>query len=181
MAKSQKKGKITMNTMNAAARTSATTARFTLNFFEKTITGTKASFNKANKGFGPEYEELTAKMAAHPDFTLIIKEQKHKTTKAKRTYDGLNFKFMEDYIATFESEAMMKEYEAVKKKAEDCGTKTYPLTKKWFLAKFSDMEGGFNMAEAREDISKYRIRKAQASILEVVSADTTDELTEEAV
>ena len=40
----------------------ASTTRFTLDFFNKTISGTKASFNKANKGFGAEYEELTSKM-----------------------------------------------------------------------------------------------------------------------
>ena len=47
-----------MNTIVA----SNSNVRFTLDFFKKTITGTKASFNKANKGFGPEYEELTSKM-----------------------------------------------------------------------------------------------------------------------
>ena len=73
-------------------------ARFTIDFITKTITGTKASFNKAGKGFGAEYEELAAKLAAHPDFTLIVKEQKHKSTKAKRTYEGLDFDFMEAYI-----------------------------------------------------------------------------------
>ena len=52
MAKSRKKGTIIMNTTTS---TSKSAVRFTLNFFEKTITGTKASFNKANKGFGPEY------------------------------------------------------------------------------------------------------------------------------
>ena len=90
---------------------SKSAVRFTLNFFDKTITGTKASFNKANKGFGPEYEELTSKMAAHPDFTLVVKEQKTKTTKAKRTYEGMDYKFMEDYIATFEDASLMKKYQ----------------------------------------------------------------------
>ena len=166
MAKSRKKGKLIMNTITT---TSKSAVRFTLNFFDKTITGTKASFNKANKGFGPEYEELTSKMAAHPDFTLVVKEQKTKTTRAKRTYEGMDFKFMEDYIATFEDASVVKEYEAVKKMAEDCGTKAYPLTKKWFLSKFSDMEGSFDMEAAKKDISDFRIAKAQASILEVVS------------
>ena len=78
-----------MNTIAA----SNSNVRFTLDFFKKTITGTKASFNKANKGFGPEYEELTAKMAAHPDFELRVKEQKTKTTKAKRTYEGIHWTF----------------------------------------------------------------------------------------
>lgn len=156
--------------MNTIVASSNSNVRFTLDFFKKTIIGTKASFNKANKGFGPEYEELTAKMAAHPDFELRVKEQKTKTTKSKRTYEGMDFKFMEDYIATFEDVSLAKEYEAVKQMAEDCGTKAYPLTKKWFLGKFSDMEGGFNMDEAKKDIADFRIAKAQASILEVVSA-----------
>ena len=166
--------------MNTTTSTSKSAVRFTLNFFDKTITGTKASFNKANKGFGPEYEELTSKMAAHPDFKLVVKEQKTKTTKAKKTYEGMDYKFMEAYIATFEDASMVKEYEAVKQMAEDCGTKAYPLTKKWFLGKFSDMEGGFDMEAAKKDISNFRIAKAQASILEVVSAAAAAEQTEAA-
>ena len=154
--------------------TTSSNVRFTINFFEKTIIGTKASFNKAGKGCGPEYEELTAKMAAHPDFKLVVKEQKAKTTKAKKTYEGMDYKFMEAYIATFEDASMVKEYEAVKQMAENCGTKAYPLTKKWFLNKFSDMEGGFDMEAAKKDIADYRIAKAQASILEIVSAETED-------
>lgn len=172
MAKSRKKGTIIMNTTTS---TSKSAVRFTLNFFDKTITGTKASFNKANKGFGPEYEELTSKMAAHPDFKLVIKEQKTKTTKSKRTYEGMDYKFMEDYIATFEDATMVKEYEAVKQMAENCGTKAYPLTKKWFLGKFSDMEGVFDMDAAKKDIADFRIAKAQASILEVVSAAAAEQ------
>ena len=164
--------------MNTIVASSNSNVRFTLDFFKKTITGTKASFNKANKGFGPEYEELTAKMAAHPDFELRVKEQKTKTTKSKRTYEGMDFKFMEDYIATFEDVSLAKEYEAVKQMAEDCGTKAYPLTKKWFLGEFSDMEGGFDMEAAKKDIANYRIAKAQASILEVVSAATAAEQNE---
>lgn len=150
--------------------TTTSSVRFTLNFFKKTITGTKASFNKANKGFGPEYEELTAKMAAHPDFELRVKEQKVKTTKSKRTYEGMDYKFMEDYIATFEDVAMVKEYEAVKEMAENCGTKVYPLTKKWFLGKFSDMEGGFDMEAAKKDIAEFRIAQAEKKVAESLVA-----------
>ena len=164
--------------MNTTTTSSKSAVRFTIDFFKKTITGTKASFDKAGKGFGAEYEGLTAKMAAHPDFTLVIKERKAKTTKSKRTYEGMDYKFMEDYIATFEDASMVKEYEAVKQMAEDCGTKAYPLTKKWFLGKFSDMEGGFDMDAAKKDIADYRIAKAQASILEVVSEAAAEEQNE---
>jgi len=158
---------------------SKSAVRFTLNFFDKTITGTKASFNKANKGFGPEYDELTSKMAAHPDFKLVVKEQKAKSTKAKRSYEGMDFTFMKDYISTMtNAKALMAEYEAVKKMADDCGTKAYPLTKKWFLGKFGTEDEGFDMAAAKERISNFRIAKAQASILEVVSAAAAAEQTE---
>ena len=64
--------------------------RFTVNFISKTIIGTNASFNKASTGFGPIYEELAEKVAKHPDFKLVVKEQKTKTTKAKRTYEGMD-------------------------------------------------------------------------------------------
>ena len=135
--------------------------RFTIDFFGKSIIGTKASFNKAGKGSGHEYEELTAKIAAHPDFKLVVKEQKHKTAKAKRTYEGLDFDFMENYIEIQENaKDIMDEYTAVKAMAKACGTKTYPLTKKWFLAKFD----GFDMSEAAAAISQYLIDKAVSGI-----------------
>lgn len=137
------------------------TVRFTINFIEKTITGTKASFNKASKGYGPEYEELAAKMAAHSEFELIVKEQKHKATKAKRTYEGLDFPFMEAYILTqSDSDALMAEYKSVKAMAKSCGSNVYALTKKWFLGTFATEDEPFDMAEAREAINAYRILKA---------------------
>ena len=137
-------------------------ARFTIDFITKTITGTKASFNKAGKGFGAEYEELAAKLAAHPDFTLIVKEQKHKSTKAKRTYEGLDFDFMEAYIEMqTEAQKLMKEYEAVKEMAEIRCSSKYPLTKKWFLGKFSTEDQPFDMDKARKDIDNYHIRQAE--------------------
>lgn len=163
--------------------TTTSSARFTLDFFKKTITGTKASFNKANKGFGPEYDELTAKMAAHPEFTLVIKEQKHKATKAKRTYDGLDFSFMEAYIGTLENaKDMMAEYKAVKKMAEKHETKVYPLTKKWFLDKFGTEDEGFDMAAAKERITNFRLAQAAemaAKSLSVMAAETAAEQTKD--
>ena len=72
----------------------ASSIRFTLDVFNKTISGTKASFDKASKGFGPIYEELAEKVAKHPTFALIVKEQKKHTTKAKRTYNGMDFDFI---------------------------------------------------------------------------------------
>ncbi len=149
--------------------------RFTIDFFEQQIIGTKASFNKASKGYDPEYEELAAKMAAHPEFTLEVKEQKHQSTKAKQTYDGLDFPFMEAYIETLSNAKLkMAEYEAVKQKAKDCSTKPYPMTKKWFLKTFGTKENPFDMDEAREAIYAYRIQQAEKDAAAALSADSSN-------
>ena len=164
--------------MNTTTSTNSA-VRFTIDFFKQTIIGTKASFAKAGKGFGPEYEELTVKMAAHPTFTLTVREQKHKATRAKKTYEGMDFKFMEDYIATFEDATLAHEYESVKEMAKKCGTKAYPLTKKWFLGRFSKMEGGFDMDAARKDIANFRIAQA-TQLLTNVSSDNAEQTNEAA-
>ena len=142
-------------------KTTKNTARFTINFFDKTISGTKTSFSKAGKGISPYYQELTQIMNAHPTFELIIKEQKKKSNKAKRTYNGMDFAFMEDYIKTQKnSEKIMLDYKAIKKFAEDCGFSIYPFTKKWFLGEFDPDGEGFDMEKAKKEISDSRIAKA---------------------
>ena len=83
--------------------------RFVINFVDKTITGTKASFDKAGKGEGAIYEELAAKVAAHPDFELVVKEQKKRSNKAKQTYDGLTFDLMKKFIAIQPNSASLKD------------------------------------------------------------------------
>ena len=129
-------------------------ARFVINFVDKTITGTKASFDKAGKGEGAIYEELAAKVAAHPDFELVVKEQKKRSSKAKETYDGLNFDLMKKFIAIQPNSAsLMNGYEGAKKMAKEIGSSVYPFTKKWFLGQFKD----FNVAEARKAISDHNV------------------------
>lgn len=141
---------------------SKSTSHFTLNFFKKTITGTKASFNKANKGCGIEYEELIAKITAHPDFDLVMKEQKVKSTRAKRTYSGLDFSFMEKYLSTLENaDSMLAEYKAVKGKAKEIGAAVFPMTKKWFLKTFGDEETGFDMDKANDAIFDFYMAQAK--------------------
>ena len=149
--------------------------RFTINFVEKAITGTKASFTKASKGTGEAYEELAAKIARHPDFELVVKEPKKHTNKAKRTYNGLNFPFMEDYISILENaEQVMKEYKAVKKMAEESKIKVYSFTKKWFLGKFGTEEKPFDMEEAKKAISDYLIAKAEQSVAAIFDEQSED-------
>lgn len=151
--------------------TNSKTTRFTLDFFEKAIIGTKTSFNKASKGCGAEYEELTAKMAKYPDFTLTIKEPKTKSTKAKTTYEGLCFEFMEEYISYHTNHAdLMARYKKAKAMAKDLNTKVYPLVKKWFLEEFTE----FKMDEAKEYISHCRLEKINAISSNVDTAEDNE-------
>ncbi len=170
--------------MNASNSSSKSAVRFTIDFIKKQIIGTKASFNKAGKGFGPEYEELAAKVATHPDYELVVKEQKHKSTKTKRTYDGMDFQFIEDFISTLSNaKERMAEYEAVKKYAKECKTKVYPLTKNWFLREFGTQEDGFDMDAAKERITRFRIAQAKkmaAGELSLVPAAAAEAQTEAA-
>ena len=128
--------------------------RFVIDFVNKAIIGTKASFDKAGKGEGAIYEELAAKVAAHSDFELVVKEQKKRSNKAKQTYDGLTFDLMKKFIAIQPNSAsLMNGYEGAKKMAKEIGSSVYPFTKKWFLGQFKD----FNVAEARKAISDHNV------------------------
>ena len=137
------------------------TARFTIDFISKTITGTKASFDKAGKGISPIYEELTMKMNAHPTFSLVVKEQKHRSNKPKRDYNGMGFAFMEDYISIqANATKIMSEYKTVKAFAQDQKLSVYPFVKKWFLGEFNPDGEGFDMEQAKREISDARIAEA---------------------
>ena len=139
-----------------------TNARFIVDFLHKQIIGTKASFAKASKGVSPIYEELTAKINAHPAFELIVKEQKRKSNKAKRTYDGMNSAFIEAYISIqgIKAAQIMNEYQAVKAFAEAQKMSVYPFVKKWFLGEFDPDGEGFDMDAAKQAISDAMIAEA---------------------
>ena len=147
--------------------------RFIVDFINKKIIGTKASFDKASKGFGSIYEELAAKVAKHPDFTPEVKEQKKHSTKAKKTYEGLDYKLMEDYIRIQANGIkVMRKYEAVKKFAKKAGKTVYPIVKKWFLAVYED----FDVKEAEDAIRDALIASATNSVSVEDQANSTEEL-----
>ena len=151
--------------------------RFTVDFINNSIIGTKASFNKASTGFGPIYEELAEKIAKHPGFKLKVKEQKKHTTKAKRTYNGMDFTFMEAYIETRpNAKQIMAEYEYIKATAKENKMSVYPFTKNWFLCEFAPDGEGFDMAKAKKEISDYRMEKAILNSEIVNKMTDTDEV-----
>ena len=132
-----------------------TNSRFTIDFVKHSIIGSKASFDKAGKGISPIYEELTTKMNAHPSFELIVKAPKHKSNTPKRTYDGMNFQFIENYINIQKNATqIMNEYNSVRAFAKEQKMGVYPFVKKWFLGEFDPDGEGFDMAKAKQEISE---------------------------
>ena len=162
--------------------------RFTYNFIEKTIIGSKAAIDRANRGKNPEYAELSGMLAAHPDFTVRVKDIQKK--EGKKTYNKLTFDRMEEYIRTqFADEkalaAKLIEFKAIQKVAEAKGAK-YPLTKKWFLNTYPSFKE--NEVSEKESAEKEKALTAEAekalsdaaAQLEALEADTETAQTEEA-
>lgn len=137
---------------------------FTLNFVNKSIVGTKTAITRANKCLEPEYSELCALLEKHPGFKVEVKKIDQK--KEKKTYSGLTFKAMKDYIATQEnSKIMLIKFEKVMELATAQGAK-YPVTKKWFLKNYPD----FTLASAYDETMK-----AVELELSLLEADTNEE------
>ena len=137
--------------------TSASNVRFTIDFINKTITGTTASYKKASKGFGPIYEELATKMAAHPDYTLVKKEPK--SNKERQVYTGMDIRFMRDYIKAKKDTAFEEKFEKVLAFAENSKKSKYPIAKKFFLKQYD----GFKYDEAKVLVEEYRVNNTRNS------------------
>ena len=136
---------------------------FSIDFTKETICGSKSALKKASNPASEEYKELTAKMAAHPTFKVVEKEPNNH----KKTYEGLNFKTMRDYISTQpNADELMAEFEAVKKMADG----KYGLVKKWFLDTFKD----FKVKEAKKAISDNKLVRAKATVKRVVKNQAAD-------
>ena len=152
--------------------------RFNYNFVEKTIVGSNAAIQRANKGLNPEFKELTDMLAQHPDFTVTVKAIEKK--EGKKTYSKLTFGRMEDYIRTqFSDEetlnAKLVEFAAIQKIADVKGAK-YPLTKKWFLATYPEYkENNISEAETSEEKKALAAASAELEALGLTDEDLLEE------
>lgn len=125
--------------------------RFTVDFINKQIIGTKASLNKAKYCDSDEYKELCELVEAHPRFKVV--EKKVKQNKSKQTYKKLDFTFIEKYISIqTDAEKIMIEYTAVKSAAESMNRSIYPRVKRWFIERFSSTDEPFDMDKATRAI-----------------------------
>ena len=118
----------------------------------KTLTISKA-FDKRASIYGTD--EFKALHGAIQDtgYSVIVK------TIQKNSHKHLTFKRMEEYILTQpNSEANLTEFKAVKEIAKVKGS-AYPLTKKWFLAKFPE----YKLNEVSENETVTIIKKSETT------------------
>ena len=144
-----------------------------VNAIENTISVSKSFYKRASVYGSAEYAELRRAMLENPSFHIEFK------TSEKKTYNGLTFKIMEDYIKTQpDSEDILMKFEAVQRIAKAKGS-LYPLTKKWFLSNYpaykvnevADAETTDETARIAEEKKKEAEGKAVVE-LEALAADT---------
>ena len=136
--------------------TNSSSVRFTLNFVAKTIVGTKASFTKAGKGFGPAYDELVALMAKHPDFECDVKEPKQ-PAKPKQSYKGMDIAFMRDFLTANDDSTTLKTLNDVVAFAKSAGKSIYPLAKRVFFETYDS----FDFVDAKRIVDDYRYQQTR--------------------
>lgn len=151
-----------MKGINTMSTSVAVSSRFVLDFANKTIVGSKASFDKAGKGKGDAYEKLVSLMAKHPDFVCVVKEPKE-PAKPKQTYKGMDIDFILDYLAAIGDTKTLDKVNDVIAYAEKDKLKKYPLVKYELFAAYKK----FNYNDAKEKVAVYRHKK----IVEMATAE----------
>ena len=101
---------------------------------------TFAKFSKNTRS--EEYAHLQQVRKDYPNYTVITRTIKRNSNK--KTYNGLTYEWMEDYILTHgtaeESEKILNEFNEMRLIAE-CHSKAfrYPVIKKWFLGMYPEI------------------------------------------
>lgn len=135
---------------------------FEVNHVDKKIVGSKTVLKKAGMRGTPEYNELVKLIADFPHYAVSGKGIRN--NPSKKTYGGLTFDRMKEYIETQYSDDELKKallkFEAVKRVAEAKGAK-YPLTKKWFLKTYTNYKGDVSDAE---EVKTFEKKKAEAEL-----------------
>ena len=106
-----------------------------VDFANKKILGTKASLERASKGTGEAYNQLTALMEKHP--TFAVEAQKLNVKKSKQTYKKMTFDFMRGHIENKDDSATkLAEMESIIAFAKENKKSPYPQVKHWFLENY---------------------------------------------
>ena len=126
-----------------------------VDFLNNKIIIDKTFMKKASDARSDEYALLERAMGNHPTFPVVVREIK-KNPK-KESYKGLTYKYMRNYIDTFETEENRQEVHAEMDKMifiSQCHSqsKRYPVIRKWFLEKYPEVKE-FGMPPIEETAS----------------------------
>lgn len=138
--------------------TKKTNTRFHIDFANKKIVGFEASFKKAGKGFGPEFEELARLIALQPNYDFEVKVPEMRSDKPKRTYKGLNIPFIRDFLTANDDLITLKQVDDVIAFAKANKEHSYPLVKRVFLRTYDC----FDYADAKQLVAEYRAEQKLA-------------------
>ena len=119
-----------------------------IDFSNKTIIMDRTFAVKAKDTRSDEYLHLQTVRKDYPDYRVTTRQIKRNPDK--KTYSGLNYDYMENYILTHGNDAevqeALSEYREKRLIAKCQGKgKGYPVIKKWFLERYPEIED-FGMA-----------------------------------
>ena len=133
-----------------------------VNLMERTLTMTKAFYKKASVVGSVEYYELRKAMKENEGFKIVFKGAD------KKSYKGLTFEKMADYIRTQPNSAeRLIEFASVQAVAEAKNAK-YALTKQWFFEKYPEYkQGEVKKNETETLIAELRNKIADGNVEEL--------------
>ena len=131
---------------------------------------TFAKFSKNTRS--EEYAHLQQVRKDYPNYTVITRTIKRNSNK--KTYNGLTYEWMEDYILTHgtaeESEKILNEFNEMRLIAE-CHSKAfrYPVIKKWFLGMYPEIVR-FGVADKPKTIVEGEEKAASDNVVDMPKA-----------
>lgn len=119
-----------------------------IDFNTKTIIMDRTFAKKVEDTHSDEYLHLQTVRKDYPDYRVITRQIKRNPNK--KTYNGLTYEYMENYILNHGDDATvleaLSEYRELRLIAKCHGKgKGYPVIKQWFLNKYNEIED-FGMA-----------------------------------
>ena len=127
-----------------------------VNHKDRTIVMDRTFAKNATKTWFKEYEQLQRVRRDYPEYKVV--QRQIRKNPRKETYQGLTFKYMEDYILTHGSEetrnANLAEFYE-KRLISECHGKAfrYPAIKSWFLEKYPEIVK-FGLPSEKQDADR---------------------------
>lgn len=120
--------------------TTINTTDVRVNYSTKTIVITKKFAKVISNPFTEEFKAFMELRERLSDFEVVVKATAKRTKR--ETLKGLNYSFMEQYIARHDDEnaTVMAEFKKMTVKDDDnLATLSYGVVKKWFLEQYPEV------------------------------------------